>query len=302
MSDDTPTERFRPGDDRDPARQDGGAGDPEGAAADDAPTERFDAGAAARDDTPTELFRSSEGADDGGYGDAPTRRLPQQTGDGPVAAHVPVYDGREDPLVRRDAPTAAAPAAARPGAAGAAGSGRGGPPPKRSNGPMIALIVVGTLVVVGLVVLALVLTTQNDDTATEPSASPSPTATEDPTPTPSETETEEPTPTPTETAPPVAEFVSFSPTDGTAISCPDEETEAPLVFSWSTTGAERAWIDAGTTDARAQGEEVDPSGTYRDLVFDCAGESEVYTVTAENADGETTSESVTLVRELDAAE
>lgn len=278
----------------------------------DMPTERFDAAghedAAGPGDAASQRD-AAEQSDAGDAGDAATRRLPLQPDPGSDAGtrRMP-HPGADAPTERfgqqsatpswhpapSDIPVYAAPVTPPP---------RTTPPadkPKRSNAATTTLIVIGSLLFIALVVLALVFFSGQNST---PVASASPSPSDTPTPTPSEeptpTETEEPEPEP-EPEPLAAAFVSFSPADGTEISCPDDASEVPLTFSWTSTDAERAWIAAGETDARANpDEEVDPSGTYRDLVFDCSRETEIYTVSLENPQGDLTNQSVTLRRALE---
>ena len=304
---DTPTERIgAPGDDR---ASDGAPTErfnPRGVEPEDgAPTERFDSRRVEPEDSaPTERF---DAADDAGA--QPTRRIPQQD-DRPYPE--PRYPDGYSPTTRlpnpgSDAPTERfgqtppwQPSPSSVPAYATTQQARSAPPkpPQKSKGPMIALIIIGTLLVVGIAVLLLVLATQGN-TPVEPSASITPSET--PSTTPSETPSETATPTPTPTPEPEpAAFVSFSPENNTQISCPDEESTVPLTFTWTSTDADRGWIAAGETDARANPDaQVDPSGTYRDLVFDCSRDSEIYTVSLENSEGELTSESVTLRRALD---
>ena len=99
--------------------------------------------------------------------------------------------------------------------------------------------------------------------------------------------------------PVVATFTSFTPADGTAVLCDGDNLTTPLEFAWTSDDAERAWIGQGTTNAKNDPtSKVDPSGTYSKFEFSCEVESQVYTVTLESADGELTSQSVTLVRQL----
>lgn len=271
---DTPTERF-----------DAASG------ASDQPTERFDAASAAADDATRRLPQQPD--------PAATRRLPDPAADAPTERFGQQSSTPPWQPAPTDIPVYAAPVPPR--------SAVPSEKPKRSNAARTALIVVGSLLFIALVVLALVVFSGQNGipVAASPSQTPSGTPSETPseTPSPSPTPTEEPTPTQTEEPEPQpspAAFVSFSPADGTEISCPDDTSEVPLTFSWTSSDADRAWIAAGETDARANpDDEVDPSGTYRDLVFDCSRDTEIYTVSLENPEGELTSQSVTLRRALD---
>ena len=169
---------------------------------------------------------------------------------------------------------------------------------------MIALIVIGALLVAALAIYLISVASRNDRSA--PIAGTSASATPSVTPTPSETPSATPTPTPTPTPtvtvapePVVATFTSFTPADGTAVLCDGDNLTTPLEFTWTSDDAERAWIGQGTTNAKNDPtSKVDPSGTYSKFEFSCEVESQVYTVTLESADGELTSQSVTLVRQL----
>ncbi len=282
----------------------------------DTPTERFDA---ASDDTgaPTERFDVADRSGEADPGDAATRRLPlPQDPSADAATRRMANPGADAPTERfgqqsatpswqpapSDIPVYATPVAPAPRTT----APRTTPPvekTKRSNAATTALIVIGSLLFIALVVLALVYFSGQNSTPVGASPSPTPSESATPSPTPSEeptpTETEEPEPEP-EPQPAPASFVSFSPADGTEISCPDDTSDVPLTFSWTSTDAERAWIAAGETDARANPDAgVDPSGTYRDLVFDCSRETEIYTVSLENAQGDLTNQSVTLRRALE---
>ena len=167
---------------------------------------------------------------------------------------------------------------------------------------MIALIVIGALLVAALAIFLFSLASRNASPApiTGASASATPSVTATPTETPSAMPTPSPTPTPTVTPEPVAAtFTSFTPTDGTAVLCDGDNLTTPLEFTWTSEDAESAWIGQGTTNAKNDPTSmVDPSGTYSEFEFSCEVESQVYTVTLENADGALTSQSVTLVRQL----
>jgi len=163
--------------------------------------------------------------------------------------------------------------------------------------------VLAVILLIALVVLILALLNRDDAPAPvasdTPSASASPSET--PSPTPSETEEPSPSPTPTETsaAPepaPAPTFTVFQ-AENTA-NCPDESGSVPLFLSWSIDGATTAWFGIGTDDARAEPfEEVPTTATY-EFAYQCSEESQLYTVSAENADGLVTHRTVEVVRLL----
>lgn len=250
------------------------------------------------DNTPTGRFD-----DDGG--DEPTRRLPQQPDDAPTERFSPTGNDASSPP-RNDAPTErfVPSASAEPSHPVVAASPRTAPA-RTSNAPRIALIIVGSLLAAAIAVLLLVLATRGEAPA------PAPAASENATPAPSETEETEPEPEPEPAPAPAPEpesepdpaqgarFTSFAPEDSTAVSCPDESASVPLEFAWTSEGAQAAWIGVGTDDAKANPfAEVEPSGSFSELAFDCAVESEFYTVTLDDGAGTISHATVTLLREL----
>ena len=272
MSDDTPTERFDPNapDPKNPASNSGGApSDDVG----DAPTRRLDQTGG---DAPTERFAGIPG------NDAPTERFATTSG-----------RSESDPLPLARGPQAPRPVLAEPTAT-------------KSRGPMIAFIVIAVVMLLALIVLLFNLANRDPSTVPAPVASAEVSAEPTPTPTPTETEPEasaDPTPEPTPSEEPVddqgAAFTTFSPESGTPISCPDETSSIPLTFEWTSTGAEAAWIGVGTNDAKAEPfAEVDTSGVFTDISYQCANASEIYTVTLDDGAGTLTHATVTLERAL----
>ena len=84
-------------------------------------------------------------------------------------------------------------------------------------------------------------------------------------------------------------------------ACPDDRASTvPLTFSWTTAGAERAWIGIATSDAAAQpAAEVDlTSAGFSELAFACSVADQVFTLTVQAAGG-TVSETIAIPRELD---
>ena len=86
----------------------------------------------------------------------------------------------------------------------------------------------------------------------------------------------------------------------TSAECADDRSAtAALIFTWSATGADEAWIGVGTTDASAVPfAAVPPSSEgYTGLGFACREEEQLYTLTVRGPGG-TTSTSVTVARSL----
>jgi hypothetical protein len=306
MSDDTPTERFDAAGKRpDGKRPDGAGGDAGGDAPterlgqpvdDPTPTARFDmpVGGARAADTPTEQFDGARSAQIPGD-NAPTERfvaVPRITtsrGDVPTARYP--SSGQEPPTVRLPAPGAV------PSGRRAATSARQSATNERtSHGLLYTLIAIGAALLIAVVVLLLQLYNDGQNPVVAP------TQTESAAPAPSEEPSEEPEPspepTPSRTVEPVAAptFDDFA--APTVAECEEGEDSAPLEFSWSSSDAVRAFIGVGTDDASIDpfASDLPPVFTFRDLEFDCAQDSEVYTVTLEGDDGQVTSQSVTIRR------
>lgn len=115
---------------------------------------------------------------------------------------------------------------------------------KKSSALMIALIVLGALLLIGLIVVLVVLLTRPSEGTAAPtptttestSASPTPTATESESPTPTPTP---PAPTPTQAppAPPPSVIVSYTVSDSN-VDCTAAGESIPVTFNWNTTGSE----------------------------------------------------------------
>jgi cell division septation protein DedD len=280
MSDDTPTEAFRPGGEDAPTRR-----LPQQS---DTPTERFGAPA----DPPPARTPGS---------DAPTEFIPTA---GPAAGAGAGAGGMLPPL---GPPTP-------PG-----GSGEP-PKKSRGFIIAIIVLGVLLLVALGTILFTVFAggddepTPSASPTATA-STTPTPTATPTVTPTPTPTATATPTATPTATSTPTAtptpttapsatptaeaEFTSFSPEDEGIVSCDTETQQHGLEFSWTSTGADQAWFASGTENAAENPEaEVDPSGSYNSATYDCSLESRIFTVSLDNGAGEFTHHTVLLQRVL----
>lgn len=172
------------------------------------------------------------------------------------------------------------------------------PQEKKRQTLMITLISIIALLVVALIVLVIVWASR--DNASAPAAAVSSSASASASPTPSPTPSATPTASaPSPTPPPVTtgpSFTSFSPNANSTVHCPDANP-VPLTFTWSSSGATKAWIGVGTTNAKtAPFAEVDPTDTYKDISFQCSNASEIYTVTLEDAAGNLMSHTVKLVR------
>ena len=263
MSDDTPTERFDPNvpDPKTPASSAGG-------------TPTSSAGGTPTDDS----------------GDAPTRRFDQAGSDAPTERFAtPSGRSETQPLPPPRVPQVPRPVLAQPTAT-------------KSRGPMIAFIVIVAVLLLALTLLLFNLATRGPETVPAPVASPETSEAPTPTPTPTEPEPEaspEPTPSEEPVADPGAAFTTFSPESGTPVSCPDETSSIPLTFEWTSTGATAAWIGVGTNDAKAEPyAEVDTSGVFTDISYQCSNPSEIYTVTLDDGAGTLTHATVTLERAL----
>jgi cell division septation protein DedD len=298
MSDDTPTERFDPkSGGTDP---EGTAGRPDGTPEQDAPTSDYV-------DTPTEAFDAAKSAQTPGD-NAPTERFVPITGATGGAGNQPQpFDptgGGAWPPV--DAPTRILPTA---GAAGA-GAGAGAIPPARahsldrpvegerkSRGLLYTLIALGAALLIAVIVLLLMFFGDQDPA---PVSTPTATPTVPAEPTPSETPEPAPSPTPTQEPEPTEEpavaptFDSFE--APTSAGCEEGDDNAPIQISWGSRDATSAFVGVGTDDASQDPAEsgLPPVFTYTGFAYECELPSQVYTVTLENADGLTTSQSVTI--------
>ena len=271
--------------------------EPEKPMSDDTPTQRFSAPRGPEDESTRRLDEVDAGGDEtqrlDQVADTPTRRLDQVTdATVPFAAHVPLASLPPDRAAYAPAPPAAGPPV-RP-----RGDTPGAPADRPSRAPLIAVLVIVTLLIAALAIYLLSIASRDDAPAASASASPSATPSTTPTPSPTPSATPSPTPTPAP-EPVLATFTSFAPADGSSVLCDGKKATTPIEFTWASDDAEAAWIGENTTNAKENPTaEVDTSGTYSDFEFSCEIESQVYTVTLESADGELTSRSVTLVRQL----
>ena len=281
QSDATPTERFGLDDAAEPTP------------VDDAPTERFDTGAAAaapadaptdRFDTPAPIGTPLNGTDPS---DAVTKILPVGAGVTPNPYVPPAAQPR---------PAAQPAAAARP----APSVPPAGPTPPKNNRTLLYwLIGIGAVLLVAVIALLVWLFAGDGDGDAQPTATPTPSATpaetQTPTPTPEPTQTPTPTPEPTET-PVTPTFATFS--APTSANCEEGDDDAPLSFSWSSSDAVRAYLGVGTQNAAINPtvSDLPPTATYTDLDYDCSVASQVYTVTLEDELGSLASRSVTITK------
>lgn len=227
--------------------------------------------------------------------DEPTEPLePVGGGDAPTEQYDAVDAG--------DAPTQLIrpPAAVSPSMATAGTAPLASEPSKRGlSRSAIAAIALGAILLIALAILIFALMQRGAGPAPTASPTPTPTATTTPTPTPTPTATATPTPTPTETqeeAAPAPTFTVFQ-AENTA-NCPEETGSVPIFWSWSIEGASTVWFGVGTDDARAKPfEEVPTTATY-EFAYQCSEESQLYTVSTENADGLVTHRTVEVVRLL----
>ena len=293
----TPTERFglddatEPGDA--PTERFGLDDAAEPTPVDDAPTERFDTGAAAaapadaptdRFDTPAPIGTPLNGTDPS---DAVTKILPVGAGVTPNPYVPPAAQPR---------PAAQPAAAARP----APSVPPAGPTPPKNNRTLLYwLIGIGAVLLVAVIALLVWLFAGDGDGDAQPTATPTPSATpaetQTPTPTPEPTQTPTPTPEPTET-PVTPTFATFS--APTSANCEEGDDDAPLSFSWSSSDAVRAYLGVGTQNAAINPtvSDLPPTATYTDLDYDCSVASQVYTVTLEDELGSLASRSVTITK------
>jgi len=175
------------------------------------------------------------------------------------------------------------------GGSGGAGSGgrRAATPPKKSNALLWTLVSIAGVLLTTIIVLAIILlqpkgtpTPVDSATAEAPIEEPEPEATEP---------EEEP-----EATGPVFDSFTAPETSG----CVEGATESPLEFSWESTNAVRAYIGVGTDNARDDPFDGDlpPTYTYLNIVYLCEQESQTYTVTLEDENGEIASETVSVSR------
>jgi hypothetical protein len=163
------------------------------------------------------------------------------------------------------------------------------------------LLGIGGALLVAVLVLLIAFFVRGDDTITptvSPSlsgpATPSATPTESITPTPQTTVTQ--APPPPAPAPEGPTFATFS--APTSAGCGPDDTQKPLTFSWSSTNAERAWVGVQTDNAKDSpySGKLPPVYSYSDINYNCDQDSQYYTVTLEDGDGELAHQTVTITK------
>lgn len=176
--------------------------------------------------------------------------------------------------------------------------------PASPRPPRRAALAVGSALVLGGVALAIWAVTTTGSTAPEAqptsggtvsTASSPPAARASPASAPASVASTPPS-VPTEGA-----VISAFAVEPTVAACPDDRASTvPLTFSWTSEGAERAWIGVATSDASVQpAAEVDlSSGGFSGLVFACSDADQVFTLTVQGAGG-TVSETIAITREFD---
>ncbi len=182
-------------------------------------------------------------------------------------------------------------------------------PASPHRGRRAALAAGAALVVGGIALTVWALTTTGASAPQAPSSSdvavsPAPTTVTPSTSVPSTSSSAPSAPSAASTPPPAGSDVpvigAFAVVP-TVAACPDDRASTvPLTFTWSSEGADRAWIGIGTTDASVQpAAEVDPNTSgFSGLTFACSDADEVFTLTVRGAGG-TVSETIAITRELD---
>lgn len=166
-------------------------------------------------------------------------------------------------------------------------------------------IVIGSVLVIGGVALAVWTVTAGGSSAPQPQQSAISSSSTSVAPPAAASSDASPAPVSSASAPPsipagapvIAEFF----VEPTIAVCPDDRASTvPLTFSWTTEGADRAWIGVGTSDASAQpAAEVDLSARgFTGLTFACSDADQVFTLTVQGAGG-TKSSTLAITRELE---
>jgi len=172
---------------------------------------------------------------------------------------------------------------------------------KKSRGLMIALIAIGSVLLIALIILLIVLLGGNgtpvavgtdSPTPTANSASPTPSATSAPSITPTPTATTAPPPPPPSTKPAITGY-SISPSK---LDC--SQGTPNLSIHWSSVNGKNAYFGVNTDDAMTggMGWVLPPSGSdadfpdgYRPFAALCGNDSTEYTITILGNDGSTVS-------------
>ena len=179
----------------------------------------------------------------------------------------------------------------------------------------VAIVIGGVLIAAGvaLAIWAVSVAVSAPEGADAPVTAPSMPATSSPTQTPSVSSatpeaaaTTEPPASgapPTAPAPPAAgaPVISSFTVQPETVRCPDErDSTVPLIFSWRSEGAERAWIGVNTSDASVQpAAEVAASAEgYAGISFACRDADQIFTLTVQGSGG-TVSSTIAIARELE---
>lgn len=161
---------------------------------------------------------------------------------------------------------------------------------RRTIGPRWLMYVLGFVAAASIVTIVtlviIVLQPKGEDPAAVPSGDPTAPAEEEPS-EPSEGES-------VIGVGPTFDSFEYPETSG----CEEGDIEKPIDFSWSSPDAVRAYIGVATEDARAEAFDGDlpPTHTYSNIVYLCDQESQFYTVSIEDVDGELTHKTVTITR------
>ncbi|MBH0023867.1 hypothetical protein [Salinibacterium sp. SWN248] len=216
--------------------------------------------------------------------DQPTKRFDAQNGDAPTvrfepAGAAPPPGGGEPPV----GPPLDPPSSPEP----------------KSRKLLIILSIIGGVLLIAVVIMLTLLFSRGSggDITPVPSESPSATPSETPTPSTSATEEAEPTAEPTTAPPPATASPSFATFSApTSANCTAANPTSQLTFAWSSADATMAWFGVRTTNAKEEPyEEVPTTATYT-FDYQCSNETEIYTVTLEDAGGNLTHKTVTVTK------
>lgn len=220
--------------------------------------------------------------------DQPTERFDAQSGDAPT--------------VRYESPGGMPPGGGTPPpSAGDPPAGPPDDPARKSRTAIIVLSVIGGMLLIAVVIALTLLFSRGSDelVPVPPTPSASATPSDAASPTPSADESEEPVPSvaPTTEPPPAIESPSFATfTAPSTVDCPSDGNDVQMIFSWSSADATTAWFGVQTTNAKAAPyEEVPTTATYP-FQYSCSNDSQYYTVTLEDADGNLTHKTVTVTK------
>jgi len=178
---------------------------------------------------------------------------------------------------------------------------------KKSRGLMIALIVIGALLLVGLIIVLILLLGRNDAPVAVGTTTPTVSASPTPSQTPSATPTPTPTPTPTATAAPPPPSTKPSIT-GYLISPGKIDCSGGtpnLSIHWSSVNGKHAYFGVNTNDAMTagmgwvlppNGSDADFPDGYHPFQALCGNDSTEYTITILGNDGSKVSKKFTVTK------